>query len=147
MVAFNWKKFNFFLLFFGYVIFELSIHLKIMEKGIMVSTNILKSICFQHLKWITWTANQYIQMISEGSYDTKDWSNGCWKISFAITGINHILKYSQIENSQLYCFTILLFYCIHNLINAAWVTIRPDPDIFKWYVTSSSESTNIEPSC
>ncbi len=30
-----------------------------------------------------------IRMISEGSWDTEDWSN---KFSFAITGIHYILK-------------------------------------------------------
>ncbi len=35
-----------------------------------------------------WATNQHIQMISEGSRGTEDWSNGCWKVSFAITGIN-----------------------------------------------------------
>ncbi len=29
-------------------------------------------------------------MNSEGLCDTEDWSNGCWKFSFAITGINNI---------------------------------------------------------
>ncbi len=38
-------------------------------------------------------------MISEGSCDTEDWSNDCWKFKFAITEINDILKYIQIENS------------------------------------------------
>ncbi len=38
-------------------------------------------------------------MISEGLSDAEDWSNGCWKFSFAITRINHILKYIQIEKS------------------------------------------------
>ncbi len=32
-------------------------------------------------------------MISEGSCDTEDWSNDAEKVSFAITGINYILKY------------------------------------------------------
>ncbi len=38
--------------------------------------------------------------ILEGSCDTEDWSNGCWKISFAITGINYILKYIKMEIFQ-----------------------------------------------
>jgi len=33
--------------------------------------------------------NQHIRMISEGSCDTEDSSNGCWKI--CITGMNYIL--------------------------------------------------------
>ncbi len=31
-------------------------------------------------------------MIFEGSFDTEDWSNNQWKISFAITGINNYNK-------------------------------------------------------
>jgi len=41
------------------------------------------------------TANQNIRRISEGSCDTEDWSNG----SFAITGINYILKYIAITHN------------------------------------------------
>ncbi len=40
-------------------------------------------------------------MISEGSCDTEDWSNDCWKLSFDATGINYILKYIQTENSYI----------------------------------------------
>ncbi len=38
-------------------------------------------------------------MVSEGSCDTEDWSNGCWKFSFAIKWINYIIKYIKIEKS------------------------------------------------
>ncbi len=38
-------------------------------------------------------------MISEGSCDIDDWSNVCWKFSFALTEVNYILLYIQIENS------------------------------------------------
>ncbi len=31
---------------------------------------------------VSWAANQYIRMISEGSCDTEDW-RWCWKFSFA----------------------------------------------------------------
>ncbi len=41
---------------------------------------------------MSWAWNQRIKMISEGSCDTEDWSNSFWKFSFAITGINYILK-------------------------------------------------------
>ncbi len=71
-------------------------------------------------------------MISEGSCDTEDWSNGCWKFSFVITGINYILKYIKIEtsyvniyfqyvntNTSQYC-----FYFIFDQINAALVSIK-----------------------
>jgi len=46
-------------------------------------------------------------MISEGSCDTEDWSNDA-ENSALITGINGILKYIKIENSN-NIFTILLF--------------------------------------
>ncbi len=34
----------------------------------------------------------YHSFHKKGSCDTEDWSNGCWKFTFAITGINYILK-------------------------------------------------------
>ncbi len=37
-------------------------------------------------------------MISEGSRDTEDWNNGCWKLSFVITEINYMWKYIEREN-------------------------------------------------
>ncbi len=43
--------------------------------------------------------NKHIIMISEGSCDTEDWSNGCWKFSFSITEISYIVQYIIIENS------------------------------------------------
>ncbi len=50
-------------------------------------------------------------MISEGSCDTEDQSNDCWKFSFDITDINNIFKYIQIENSyfKLHYSTIFLY--------------------------------------
>ncbi len=50
--------------------------------------------------------------MSEGSCDTEDWSNGCWKFSFAITGLNYILKYIKIENSYFKCNKYYCFTCI-----------------------------------
>ncbi len=47
---------------------------------------------------------------SEGSCDTENWSNGCWKFSFAITGINvilRILRYIQTKKQN-----ILLFFTV-----------------------------------
>ncbi len=38
-------------------------------------------------------------MISEGTRGTEDWSKGYYKFSFAITGINYILKYIIKENN------------------------------------------------
>ncbi len=53
-------------------------------------------------------------MISEGSFDTEDWS----KFSFAIKGINCILKYIKTEKScnnisQYYHFYCIFFYQIN----------------------------------
>jgi len=31
-------------------------------------------------------------MVSEGSCDTEDWSNGFWKFSIVITGVNYVVK-------------------------------------------------------
>ncbi len=30
-----------------------------------------------------WAPNQYISLISEGSCNTEDWNNTCWKFSFS----------------------------------------------------------------
>ncbi len=49
---------------------------------------------------VSWAPNEHIRMISEGLCDTEDWSNGCWKFSFAITWINYIWKYIKIERCQ-----------------------------------------------
>ncbi len=40
-------------------------------------------------KNVSWAANQYIRMISEGSCDTEDWSNDA-ENSDLITGIQYI---------------------------------------------------------
>ncbi len=61
-------------------------------------------------------------MISEGSCDTVDWSNGC---CFALTEINYILKDIQIGIlncniiSQYYCFC-----CVFDQMNVALMIIR-----------------------
>ncbi len=39
-----------------------------------------------------------IRMISKGSCDTENWNYDCWKLCFAMTGINFILKYITTEN-------------------------------------------------
>ncbi len=52
-------------------------------------------------KHILLLSNQHIRMISDRSCDAEVWSNGCWKFSFAVKGINDILKYINIENGYL----------------------------------------------
>ncbi len=52
-------------------------------------------------KWIrnvSWAANQYIRVISEGSCDTEDWSNDA-EISDLNTEIYYIWTFITIENS------------------------------------------------
>ncbi len=44
---------------------------------------------------VSWGPNQHIQMISKGSCDTEEWSNGCWIFSFAITRILLFEIYSK----------------------------------------------------
>ncbi len=41
---------------------------------------------------VSWVANEYIRMISEGSRDAENWSNDA-ENSALITGINYILNY------------------------------------------------------
>ncbi len=63
-------------------------------------------------------------MISEGSCNTEDWSNDCWKFSFTIIEINYIL----INNiSQYYCF--LLFVALGE--NKAYLNKSYWPQSFK----------------
>ncbi len=47
---------------------------------------------------VSWAANQHIRMISEGSRDTEDWSNG-GQNSALHHRINYILIYIKIENN------------------------------------------------
>ncbi len=54
-------------------------------------------------------------MISKGSCDTEDWSNGCWKFSLVIAGISYILKYNKISYIKLWkYFTILQNFVSNN---------------------------------
>ncbi len=64
-------------------------------------------------------------MISKESCDPEDW-NACWKFSFGIKGIKYIIIYIQIENViyTVAYFTILMFFCNFDQINAALVSIR-----------------------
>ncbi len=46
--------------------------------------------------------------ISEGSHDTEDWSNSCWKISCVIIG--QLKQNIVIFNyNHIYCFSVFLF--------------------------------------
>ncbi len=55
--------------------------------------------CYQHwyiiIRDVSWAENQLIRMISEGSCDTEDWSNGA-EIQRCIRGINYIFIYIQL---------------------------------------------------
>ncbi len=67
---------------------------------------------------IEWFLKDHVTLVAK--------SNSCWKFSFAITGINYILKYIKKENCYFkpYYVTILLFSCIFDQINAALVDRR-----------------------
>ncbi len=70
-------------------------------KCITLSTKMFSTQLFSTLliiRNVSWAANQYIIMISEGSCDTEDWSNNT-ENSALITEINYILTYIHIENS------------------------------------------------
>ncbi len=54
----------------------------------------------------SWAVNQHIRMTSEGSCDTEDWSNYCWRFSFDITGMNYSKK-------KIYIYTVYMYVCIH----------------------------------
>ncbi len=51
---------------------DLSIHRGILKKNYSTVLNIDNN---NNKKNVSWTANQHIRMSSEGSCDTKDWSN------------------------------------------------------------------------
>ncbi len=55
--------------------------------------------CFSH---VSWAAKRHIRMFFEGSCDTDYWNNGCWKFSFAITGLlaNHIFPIEKKERKK-----------------------------------------------
>ncbi len=73
-------------------------------------------------------------MISEGLWDTEDWSNGRWKFSFAITEINHILENITIE-TVLYCndtvFHNITVYCGFDQIIIKKI-ILPHRCVYHW---------------
>ncbi len=95
--------------------FELVIHQRILKiklhhtvhNNIKHHTDIVINIGINNVFWV---ANQHIRMISEGSRDTKDWSNDA-ENSALITWIKYILKYILIEKTLYYYryFIILMF--------------------------------------
>ncbi len=89
--------------------FELSIQPKILKKYITKIWSSTTIFGFDNNKK---AANHHIRLISKGSYDTKDWSNGWWKSSFAITGINCFKMYS---NRNAY-----FQHCIDVFIKMSW---------------------------
>ncbi len=70
----------------------------------------------------------------EGSCDTEDMRNDCWKFSFAITGINNSFR------EQLFCILIVFFQNIlfFYQINAAFVSINAD--FFKMHKKNHTNS-------
>ncbi len=49
---------------------------------------------------VYWAPIHYIGRISEGSCDSEDWSNGCWKFSFVITGREKKIIYKMYPNRK-----------------------------------------------
>ncbi len=48
-----------------------------------ISSNITVLTLLVNIINISWAPNQHIQIISEGSFDTKDWSNNAEKSAFS----------------------------------------------------------------
>ncbi len=93
-------------------------------KCITVSTKYCAAQLFSTLiiiRNVSWAANQYIIMISEDHVTLK---TGVMMLK--ITEINYILTDNHIENSfyTAMIFTILMFYCIFDQINATFVNRR-----------------------
>jgi len=45
------------------------------------------------IRHVSWAANPHIRMISEGSYDTEDWSNNGKKAAYILKIENSYLKF------------------------------------------------------
>ncbi len=58
------------------------------------------------------------------SWVTEELSNGCWEFSFAITGINFILKYTKIEKYK------LLLHIIHIFISQMDICVTPTDSLW-----------------
>ncbi len=67
---------------------------------------------------VSWVANKHIRIISEGSCNTKDWSNGCWKNSKEKRSFFYII----IIFNNIKMFTVFL-----NQINAALLSVKDWP--------------------
>ncbi len=72
-----------------------------------MSISFFKSFCFLSI----YSAKK--KKISEALCNIEDWFNGCWKFSFALPGINYILKYIKktfffkYNISQYYYFSVM----------------------------------------
>ncbi len=64
----------------------------------------ISMMCLEH-QILEWFLQDHVTMKAE----ENDWS---WKFSFAITEINDILKYIEIEKVALNCNNISEYYCI-----------------------------------
>ncbi len=106
------KKFNLYFLFLPktewYHIFQ-----KKYEAAHQFSTLII-------IRNVSWAVNQHIRMISEGSFDTEDWSNDA-ENSALITGINYIWLNSHIEDRYFkllhYIFRSTIYCIFHHQNN------------------------------
>ncbi len=78
-------------------------------------------------------------MISEGSYDTEDWSVGFWKFTFAIKGWNKHFIYIKTENCFIFCLLsrIVKSYWYWCCINSWYVDIETILVTNKWVIRLS----------
>ncbi len=72
------------------------------QKCITVSTKILSSTIVNNktliiIRNVSWAANQYIRLISEGSCDTEDWSNDAENSTFHHRNKLLFIIYSHIK--------------------------------------------------
>ncbi len=65
----------------------------------------------------------HINIISEGSYGSEDWSNNA-KIQLCISWINYIWKYIQMEE-PLFHIVIIFHYMFYQINTALWETSHP----------------------
>ncbi len=69
-----------------------TIHQRILNIITFLSSTTVFNIGYNKKDQHFWVPNQHIRMISEGSCDNKDWSNGCLKSQMSITDFKNIKK-------------------------------------------------------
>ncbi len=67
-----------------------------------------------------------LECFFQGSHDTEDWSNDCWKSNYAIISIKfeNIFKQKTVILNGNYISEYYCFYCIFDQSKEALVSIR-----------------------